>query len=775
VQNFLFDAQLLTGLLFRKASSPIPEVLRRKINISQLTARCRLTIMMSLAGSVIVYTYFFSFRADQRDWPLTIGVFSALLMYILLARACQKWLGISDKEALYTQSVRGIIRLQVALGLSWCELMVAAVRVADNDQRRMLYALAIALISTTMVSGPARYSFSFWVPVIIGSFITILADPGHFYMPILTGLICYTLLSAYSILSMNEKLFEREKNLFEIERYSETIELLLKDFQDGSGSFLWETDAGLLITEFSFTHQAFAAAGLNPVGTQFIGFIEMLTAAGGDGRSASIIARYLRDEVAFKDVILRQQSAGRNLWWAVSGKPVFDEAGRLSGFRGLWSDVTDREEYKNALKMAAGRDYLTKLNNRSAFNEILLAICQRGTPDDASLICIDLDYFKRVNDNFGHSIGDHLLIAVSTRLTSCIRAEDHVFRLGGDEFAILLTNGGHAEAARMARRIIETICQPFIISAVRLEIGVSIGIALMPAETVDPDTWHRHADTALYRSKANGKCTYTFFEESSEDPFSAKRSMSLAMHDSVLLDQLFLVFQPIVDLGTRRIVAAEALLRWQHPILGVVPPQDFVPLLEKGGHIARVGAFVIEQATRVAARLPQDVVLSINISPLQLADTDLPRKLLAALEAAGLTAGRIEIEVTESSLLERDIQKLEVLRQIRALGCGIALDDFGTGYASLLLLEQFPFSKIKIDGSFVREPADDARRHLILNAIIKLANDLGICVAAEGIEAETQARTMHDLGCQLGQGFLFYQPLTEDRFLATLALLTSGV
>jgi diguanylate cyclase (GGDEF)-like protein len=727
--------------------------------------------MMSLAGSIIIYTYFFSFRPDQRDWPLTLGAFSVLLMYVLLARACQKWLAVPDKDAFYVQSMRRIIGLQVALGISWSVLMISAVRVADDDQRRMIYALAIALISTTMVSGPARYSFSFWVPVTIGAFITMWADPGHFYLPILIALVCYTLLSAFSIFSMNEKLFEREKNLFEIERHSETIELLLQDFQDGSGSFLWETNAELVITEFSGSHEAFGAARLSPLGTPFICFIKTLVAQGRDGESAetdpgvSLIARHCKESMAFKEVILRQEAAGQTLWWAVSGKPLFDAAGRITGFRGLWSDVTDREEYKNALKFAADRDYLTKLYNRSAFNDILLSSCQGGKNVTASLICIDLDHFKRVNDNFGHSIGDNLLIAVSKRLYLCIRAEDHVFRLGGDEFAILLCNGGRGQAAGVARRVIEQISRPFVISGVRLQIGASIGIALMPAEAADPDTWHRHADTALYHSKANGKCTYSFFEEGAEDPFSS-RKIALQMDESVALDQLFLVFQPIVDLRTRRIVAAEALLRWRHPVFGIVQPQDFVPILEKSGQIARVGAFVIEQATRVAARLRPDIIVSINISPLQLADIDLPRKLLSALDAAGLAAGRIELEITESSLLEKDLQKLEVLRQIRTLGCGIALDDFGTGYASLLLLEQFPFSKIKIDGSFVREPGDDARRHLILTSIIKLANDLGICVAAEGIEAEKQARTVFELGCQLGQGFHFSPGLTEEVFLA---------
>jgi len=771
----MFDRLYLAGLWFRKTRNPLPEGLRRKINISQLTARCRITIMMCVAGSIIAYTYFFSFKPDQRDWPLLVGAGAVPLTYVLLARACQSWLAAADKNTLYVRSMRRIIGLQVALGVSWSLLLISAVRVADDDQRRMVYSLAIALMSTSMVSGPARYSFSFWVPMTLGAFVTMWADPGHFYMPILIALICYTLLSAYSILSMNDKLFEREKNLFELERHSETIELLLQDFQDGSGSFLWETNPALVITEFSGGHEAFKAADLNPMGAQFISFIEALVTPVRDGQPAdsdpavNLIARYCKDEVAFKEIILKQETDGQTLWWAVSGKPLFDQAGRLTGFRGLWSDVTDREEYKKALKFAADRDYLTKLYNRSAFNDILSSTCQSAKNANASLLCVDLDHFKRVNDNFGHSIGDNLLVAVSKRLHLCIRAEDHVFRLGGDEFAILLSSGGRAQAAGVARRVIEQICRPFVISGVRLQIGASIGIALLSAAGADPDSWHRHADTALYRSKMNGKCMYSFFGDNAEDPFSIRQNIALEMHDSVPLDQLFLVFQPIIDLETRRIVAAEALLRWRHPAFGIVLPQDFVPLLEKGGQIARVGAFVIEQATRVAARLRSDIVVSINISPLQLADIDLPRKILAAMDSAGLASNRIELEITESSLLEKDLQKLEVLRQIRTLGCGIALDDFGTGYASLLLLEQFPFSKIKIDGSFVREPGDDARRHLILTSIIKLANDLGICVAAEGIETAKQAQTVHDLGCQLGQGFYFFPGLPEEAFLVTAA------
>ncbi len=758
-----------------RTASKIPESLKRRIFVAQLTARSRLAKMMCVAGAVVAFTYFLSFTPAQRTPLADFGAACILLMYLLMFLLSQHWLAAADKPASYVPAMRRMIALQVLLGVSWSVLMVSAVHGAGSNERSMVYALAIALMSTTMVSGPAKYAFAFWLPVTLGAFVTLWSDPAHFYLPVFVALISYTVLTAYSILSMNHKLFEREINLFDVERHSATIQLLLRDFQDGSGSFLWETDATLKITELTANRKLLGDSLPDPAGMDFVAFVTEVAAQGGGNRctppepAIGLIAGKLADATPFKEVILKQNAPNGTVWWAISGKPIFDERGTLSGFRGLWSDVTDREDYKNALQFAANRDYLTKVFNRAAFNEMLVARCRDGG-EGASLLCVDLDYFKRVNDNFGHNIGDELLVAVAHRLAACVRPEDHVFRLGGDEFAIILTGGGLTVANAVATRILDQLCQPFVVNNVRLQIGASLGIALIPTGGADPDTLHRRADSALYRSKSNGKCSFTLFDEAFENPVSINQAIETDTRSPIPLDEFFLVYQPIVELETRRIIGGEALLRWRHPRLGILSPGDFIPFVEKTGQIANVGMFALEQAMSCAAQLRPGLVLSINISPIQLADIDLPRKIAANLAAAKLRPNQIEFEITESSLLERDIQKLEVLQNISKLGCGIVLDDFGTGYASLLLLDQFPFSKIKIDGSFVREHGYDTRGHLILTSMIRLATDLGIRVAAEGIETAGQARNMHQLGCYFGQGYYFHRALPTQDFLDAASL-----
>jgi diguanylate cyclase (GGDEF)-like protein len=747
---------------------------KQQIDISQLTTRCRLAIAMSIAGSCVALAFFFSFHSAQRSITLDLAVSALVAGYGFLALMSRKWISEDNKEFRYPNSMRSLVATQLWLGTAWAVLLVLAIKVANGDQRCMIYATTIALMSTTMVSGPARYSFSAWTPITVGAFITIFFDPSGFYEPIMIALVSYSFLTFYIILMICKQFFEKEKNLFEIKRHAETIELLLKDFQDGSGSFLWETNAEHGIKDFG-GNVIFGSIEVNPVGLHFIQFLRLVL-----GRCrlempnelddpVSIIRERLVSARPFKDIILRQDSMQFSFVWAISGKPIFDEFGQLCGFRGLWSDVTAREEFNKALTLAACQDGLTKLFNRTAFRQKLSHICKGDHSSEASLLCLDLDQFKRVNDDFGHPTGDELLIQVAQELKCCVSLDDQVFRIGGDEFAIILSTGGYHYASAVAQRVIDRLSIPFSINDLRLRIGTSIGISRLPVGDVEPDEMHRNADAALYHSKACGKASYTFFEDIKKRPFSLQNAIEMELRSQIPLDQLHLVFEPILNLETRKIISAEALLRWRHPRLGTIAPNIFIPMIEKTGQISRVGLFAIEQALRILAKLPDQVAISVNISPLQLSDIDLPRKISSAIAAAAIHPKRLELEITESSLLERDLQRLQILEQIRALGCGIALDDFGTGYASLLLLEQFPFSKIKIDRSFVRGQGDEVRRHLILTSIIKLATDLGICIVAEGIETLEQAWTMREFGCLLGQGFGFFPSLSEENFFMTVA------
>ncbi len=727
---------------------------------------------MSIVGLIVVGALVLGFDPDFAIRQLDFGFAVVIFGYGLLVLQARSWLLNLNKEATYQQSMIRFQLILLLLGCCWAIIIIVAIRVGSPDQRGMIYALAIALISTTMISGPARYALSFWAPITVGSYVAFIADAPAFFTPILIALTAYSVLSLYSILSLNAKMLERELNLIEVAAQRDTISLLLRDFQEGSGSFLWECNANLRVTQFSEQidlttgqiRNVLAAIATPPDKAEPLQSAEAID---------KIIAA-MRGRAAFKDVIIRAYTKSGPRWWAVTGKPVFSDDALFTGYRGLCADVTEREDYRQRIEFNANRDYLTKTYNRAAFTRILAQLCTppilspTGAPQTSALLCLDLDRFKTVNDNYGHTIGDRLLLAVAGRIGACVRTQDSVFRLGGDEFAILLPNATEADAIAVSQRLIKAISEPFrltsIATSVSVTIGTSIGIALTPTDSTNPEILHHFADLALYRAKSTGGNHCCCYNAALDDRHSRDQAMQAELGHAVERKQLSLAFQPIIDLQTGAVVAAEALLRWTHPTFGEVPPDRFVPLLEQIGQVTVIGALVKECAFRTAALIRPDISIAINLSALQLADPDLPNRIAANLAQASLPAHRIEFEVTETSLLDDDPQKLSVLHAIRELGCRVALDDFGTGYSSLRLLDKFPFDKLKIDSSFIHDPTDSNRRESILASMIQLGHQLGITVTGEGIETPEQATRLTALGCTEGQGFLFFRPIPSDQF-----------
>jgi diguanylate cyclase (GGDEF)-like protein len=727
---------------------------------------------MSVVGVIIVGALILGFDDHFAVQQLNIGFACVIIGYGLLALQARSWLLSPDKETDYPKSMVRFQLILLLLGFCWAIILIVAIRVGTPDQRGMIYALAIALISTTMISGPARYALSFWAPVTLGSYAAFISDSPAFFAPILIALTAYSLLSLFSILSLNAKMFERELNLVEVANQRDTIGLLLRDFQEGSGSFLWESNANLRVTQFS--EQIDLTTG--HIGNVLAAIATPPGAAepAQSNEALQQIAVAMRERAPFKDVVIRAYTKSGARWWSLAGKPVFNADTIFIGYRGLCTDVTEREDYRQRIEFNANRDYLTKTYNRAAFTRILAELCtppilsNTGAPQTSALLCLDLDRFKTVNDNYGHAIGDRLLLAVAGRIGACVRGQDHVFRLGGDEFAVLIPQATEAEAIAVAQRLIKALIEPFrltsLATSVSVTIGVSIGIALTPTDSSNPEILHHCADLALYRAKSTGGNHCCCYDAALDDRHSRNQTLQLELSRAVERQQLSLVFQPIVNLKTGAIVAAEALLRWTHPAFGSVPPDRFVPMLEQIGQVSAVGHLVKDCAFRTAALIRPDIAIAINLSALQLADPDLPTRIAENLARNALPAPRIEFEVTETSLLDDDPQKLSILHAIRALGCRIALDDFGTGYSSLRLLDKFPFDKLKIDGSFIHDPTDSDRRVHILASMIELGHKLGITVTGEGIETAEQAARLAALGCHDGQGFLFSRPIPMDEF-----------
>jgi diguanylate cyclase (GGDEF)-like protein len=465
----------------------------------------------------------------------------------------------------------------------------------------------------------------------------------------------------------------------------------------------------------------------------------------------------------------------------LSHRPVSD-----GGFVLSTEDITARTRSDARIAYLAGHDSLTRLPNRSLFTERLAAAIDRlhlpegAPPEPFALILIDLDRFKEVNDTRGHPVGDRLLRVVGERLASCARQRDTVARLGGDEFAIIQHDLATSDDAReLAERIVAAIGSPFVIDGARLEIGASLGVALAPEHGTTPESLLRAADTALYRAKEDGRSNARFFTPSMELELQSRRSLEHDLQAADLDAEMELLYQPIVDIQAvteqppghpcGRIIGFEALLRWHHPTNGLMMPGAFIAASEDTGFIERLGAWILARACADAAVWPAGLKVAVNISPLQFGSGRLAPCVREALAASGLPAGRLEVEITENTLLREGQSTLTTLRAISGLGVKIVLDDFGTGTSSLSYLRSFPFDRIKIDRSFVADLGLREDAAAIITAIVGLGRSLGIPVTAEGVETITQLGKLRAEGCSLAQGYLFSHPVETTR-VASLEL-----
>ncbi|WP_299820193.1 EAL domain-containing protein [uncultured Jannaschia sp.] len=425
-----------------------------------------------------------------------------------------------------------------------------------------------------------------------------------------------------------------------------------------------------------------------------------------------------------------------------------------------FEDTTERRRAEARMEYLAHHDELTGLPNRTTFRKELdraLAFVRRG--GELAVFCLDLDHFKSVNDTLGHPIGDRLLQQVADRLRSCVRETDVIARLGGDEFAIL-AHGAVETPSALADRVIETLSAPFEIDGHQVVVGASVGIALAPTDGNDPHVLVKAADLALYRAKSDGRGVHSFYQPEMDAKLQARRALELDLRAALAKDEFYVTYQPIINVATDQVACFEALLRWRHSERGLVPPDQFIALAEDIGLIHKIGAWVLRQACRDAATWPSDIRVAVNLSPVQFKNPALVSEVEAALIESGLGPRRLELEITETVLLNQTDATLEVLIQLRDLGVRISMDDFGTGYSSLSYLRKFPFDKIKIDRSFISDLPDSPDALAIIRAISGLGSSLHMSTTAEGVETLTQLEAIRAEGCTEVQGYL-YSPSVE--------------
>jgi diguanylate cyclase (GGDEF)-like protein len=453
---------------------------------------------------------------------------------------------------------------------------------------------------------------------------------------------------------------------------------------------------------------------------------------------------------------IQELSDGRLM--AVSHRQMPD-----GGWLSIHDDVTEKHHSEIQIAHMTTHDALTGLPNRLQLLHHLQSLEAGARRGHAfSVLYLDLDYFKHVNDTLGHAIGDGLLKAVAARLRECVRATDMIARLGGDEFAVIQTEiGSQVDATILAKRIIEALALPFAVHELQVSVGLSIGIALSPTDGSDPDQLVKKAGLALHRAKDQGRGVWSFFEPEMDARAQQRRNLEIGLRQAIADCQIELHYQPLVDMRGA-VCCFEALARWRHPERGLIPPGDFIPVAEETGLIIPLGEQVLRQACAMAVTWPDHIKVAVNLSPAQFKGGNLAAMIVSALTSSGLPAQRLELEITESILMQNHQDVLATLHRLRALGVRFSMDDFGTGYSSLSYLRRFPFDKIKIDRSFIKDITSSNDCVAIVRAVASLGRSLGITITAEGVETIEQLKRVREEGCGEVQGYLISRPLPAE-------------
>jgi diguanylate cyclase (GGDEF)-like protein/PAS domain S-box-containing protein len=490
------------------------------------------------------------------------------------------------------------------------------------------------------------------------------------------------------------------------------------------------------------------------------------------------IAPHMEQVMAGREVKyerVREDHEGRTRHFEVHYLPHIGEGGVVMGHFGILHDITERKRSEAMLEFLANHDQLTQLPNRNQFTQKLHEALARASRygHRVALLFIDLDRFKNVNDTLGHESGDMLLIAVAGRFRETLRSTDTLARLGGDEFTVVLEEvDGAAQAAASAQRLLATLAQPFHIQGQELFIGASIGISMFPEDGQDATSLLRNADIAMYRSKELGRSTFQFHSREATASSLERMQLESNLRRALEREEFLLHFQPIVELEGGAIVGMESLVRWNHPERGLVSPATFIPVAEDSGLIVPIGDWVLRAACEQARRLAdlgfEGLRVAVNLSAKQFRRHDLAQAIADTMAAARVTPDMLELEVTESSVMENPEVAVRTLRSLKEMGVHLSIDDFGTGYSSLSQLKRLPIDALKVDQSFVRDIPHDENDAAIASAIIAMGHSLRLTLIAEGIETAEQLAFLRGLGCQRGQGYLFSRPVPGPELLRLL-------
>jgi len=722
-------------------------------------------IMVGNAANTLAFCWAF-WAQVPRLW-LGIWGLTATLALPLAAMWWRTLIKSGTRSVASNASVRLVVVHVICFAVFWSLVPLAVFPQADHNSAMLISSVVVGTICgggfmlSPMVPAAVAYVLTLCAACVVGLW---QSDYGNVLT--LSGLLGVYACVMCGVGYANGKVFmSRLRAESETERQKQLIDLLLRDFEENASDWLWEiSPSGHLRHVSARLAQSFGAPARTLIQRSFLEMLGNMLPPDDPQATAALakLTSHIRLGQPFRDLEIAVEVAHDVHWWSLSAKPLHDESGRAAGWRGVGADITHTRHARDELARLANFDALTGLANRHRFStELDRLAASMDTPSrPCALLFLDLDNFKHINDTLGHSVGDQLLRRVGARLKSCVVEGDLLARLGGDEFALLTWRyTTPAEAGALAERLLVLLADPCQLDDVLVEVRASVGVSLAPRDGRDPQALLQYADLALYAAKAAGRNTYRFFEPDMAQSAQARALLQRELGQALVTEQFRLFFQPQMKLDTGEVIGFEALVRWQHSERGLIGPGEFIPVAEETGQIVPLGNWVLREACRLAMEWPAHLRVAVNLSAVQFRSSAVIDLVDEALANSGLAPERLEIEITESALIEDHDGAQATLVALRSRGVRVALDDFGTGYSSLAYLRRFPMDKLKIDGMFVRSLDSDEDAQAVVTAIISLAQALRLDTTAEGIETPEQLVMLRALGCDDVQGYLISRPM----------------